>query len=376
MFIYLLLHIIRLALSIPCELYLGLSPHRSQAARRAGPEVRARLERDRPVGSLYWDLKISKISDMLGFAALVLFIVGNYVVYSSTECSKPPADSVPLFWSALTSLIISYMAILQVLILAFLLTCALPLLIVLLRALGLTNRLPQRDIKPDTGKIEQHDVDRLLKLVYYTPAPEEDQVQSDDPVHNAKRRSMEELERKRDTIAGLNAKSSIVDTLYAAGIDLPPSRPGTPVGGRPAAMERRETGASTASITQTALDAAATSPHHVTRLMRLFIPRRPRKQPASTRNAKPDKAKTETTGTQHVAGASMVKRKLKYPLHPLPAHRATCPICLCDFEEPVTEVQAGSTTAEAEAEDPEPLRLMACGHVLHVSCHVFLKLDC
>lgn len=46
----------------------------------------------------------------------------------------------------------------------------LPLLIAILSALGLSHRLPQRDIHPETGKISQDDIEKHSKLVYYTPA--------------------------------------------------------------------------------------------------------------------------------------------------------------------------------------------------------------
>ncbi len=41
LFKYLIIHVVRLALDIPIELYLGLSPHRTRQGRRAGPEARA-----------------------------------------------------------------------------------------------------------------------------------------------------------------------------------------------------------------------------------------------------------------------------------------------------------------------------------------------
>ncbi len=80
----------------------------------------------------------------------------------------------PLFWAALASLIVVYIFIVEIAVLAFLIVCALPLLIAVMRALGLTHRLPHRELHPETGKIGQDEVDKRVKLVYYTPAEEED----------------------------------------------------------------------------------------------------------------------------------------------------------------------------------------------------------
>lgn len=61
----------------------------------------------------------------------------------------------------------------------------------------------------------------------------------------------------------------------------------------------------------------------------------------------------------------------------IPAHRATCPICLCDFEEVidqpsssihVEETEADGRTISPEIKQVEPLRLLKCGHVMHKSC--------
>ncbi|KAJ1026869.1 hypothetical protein NDA16_002165 [Ustilago loliicola] len=175
LFKYIVVHIVRLALDIPVELYLGLSPHRTRQGRRAGPEARAAAERNRPLGSEYLDIKVGKISTLLGIASLVIFFVGNAIVYSSTECSRRPAEAVPLFWAALASLIIVYIFIVEIAVLAFLIICALPLLIVVMRALGLQHRLPQRELHPETGKIDQTEVDKRVKLVYYTPAEKDDE---------------------------------------------------------------------------------------------------------------------------------------------------------------------------------------------------------
>lgn len=351
LFKYIVVHIVRLALDIPVELYLCLSPHRTRQGRRAGPEARAAAERSRPLGSEYLDIKVGKISTLLGIASLVIFFVGNAIVYSSTECSRPPAEAVPLFWAALSSLIIVYIFIVEIAVLAFLIVCALPLLIVIMRALGLQHRLPQGELHPETGKIDQSEVDKRAKLVYYTPA-EEDEVgqgaegevsgQAEPGTPTSQLNSM--LEEARQVAAG-----------------------GDPAAVRPGLGSRRPTQESIQSASEAALGPFG-------RLTRLIIARRRSSPTTSGRNnhgkssatpAASSYAATPTAESNHPSSATTntksktsKKGKLKYPLHPLPAHRATCPICLCDFEEPEPD----------QGPEPEPLRLLECGHVMHRSC--------
>ncbi len=332
LFKYLVVHMVRLALDIPVELYLGLSPHRTRQGRRAGPEARAIAERDRPLGSEYLDVKVGKISTLLGIASLVIFFVGNAIVYSSTECSRKPAEAVPLFWSALASLVVVYIFIVEIAVLAFLIVCALPLLIVIMRALGLNHRLPQRELHPETGKIDQQEVDKRVKLVYYTPAEADDGNQPVDQI------SAQEASTPGE---GADATSA-----------LQPSRAG--MGSRQATQD------SLASASHPVLG-------RLSRLTRLIVARR-RSGPSANGESSKTAASIPATATSTPAaesrsaappGATSGQRPgLKYPLHPLPAHRATCPICLCDFEEP----EAG------QEPEPEPLRLLACGHVMHRSC--------
>ncbi|KAJ9479432.1 Zinc finger containing protein [Pseudozyma hubeiensis] len=346
LFNYLVVHIIRLALDIPVELYLGLSPHRTRRGRRAGPEARAIAERDRPLGSEYLDMKVGKISTLLGIASLVIFVVGNAIVYSSTECSHRPAEAVALFWTALASLIVVYIFIFEIAVLAFLIVCALPLLIMVMRALGLTHRLPQRELHPETGKIDQKEVDKRVKLVYYTPAEEEegeDGVVTEQAVDADRQHVVEEGEA----------------TAQQQG----ESRPS-----RPAMGSRQSTQQSTPTPSRTIWG-------NVSRLTRLLIARRPSETSAprlsgglkpvsptnntvTSPNSTPQTETGATASTPPNLTTSRRGKKLKYPLHPLPAHRATCPICLCDFEEPSPD----------EEPEPEPLRLLECGHVMHRGC--------
>ena len=355
LFKYLVVHIVRLALDIPVELYLGLSPHRTRQGRRAGPEARAVAERDRPLGSEYLDVKVGKISTLLGIASLVIFFVGNAIVYSSTECSQRPAEAVPLFWAALASLIVVYIFIVEIAVLAFLIVCALPLLIMVLRALGLNHRLPQRELHPETGKIDQEEVDKRVKLVYYTPAEEDEETAGGK--HGA------EEAQATDTTEHVNAASPSTSEIGEAkqpiaGSDAASNRPGL--------GSRRATQDTTQSTSNAALG-------RFSRLTRLLVARRRSSASSTTRLGRrkaaatpPDSSAANAPQTEpshmlksaKAAAKSAKHGKLKYPLHPLPAHRATCPICLCDFEEPEPDQEP----------EPEPLRLLECGHVMHRSC--------
>lgn len=97
---------------------------------------------------------------------------------------------------------------------AQLLVFFLPLLIGLLHIFGLSNRLPQRAIHPETGKISQGTIEEQTRLVYYTPAREEEEV----GVSNS-RNSLEELERLGDQLPNKDHRIQ-----QAMSIPLPLSR--------------------------------------------------------------------------------------------------------------------------------------------------------
>ncbi|EPQ27453.1 uncharacterized protein PFL1_04991 [Pseudozyma flocculosa PF-1] len=367
MFIYLLLHVLRLVATIPCDLYLGLSPHRAAGAQRLSPIARERLERERPIGSILWDSRINKLSNIFTLLNIVLFVVGNLVVFQSTECSEPPADSVALFFTCLTALIISYLILLEITILLVLLVCALPLLIVILRALGLGDRAQQLGIKPATAKVDQEEVDKRVKLVYFAPAKEEREGADATDAGGSKRTSLDQVERAFAGNAQIGSGEdspggSRLSALMAASIPLPPSRPGSPV----EEVASPSTDAAGPALARTTTRASSVAAKHrlpggLGRLQRLFWSRRAATRPiagggggdATPRKEAPAPAKRVEDIPKHR------RRKLAHPLLEIPAHRATCAICLSDFEEPSLDL------ADPE---PEPLRHLDCGHVLHKSC--------
>lgn len=88
-FVFLTLHIIRVAVCIPIDIYLGLSPHRNARARRDGAQGQLERERNRLVGNLILDRKLSRLSDLFGFIHVVLFVVGSeYLFPTSSGISK------------------------------------------------------------------------------------------------------------------------------------------------------------------------------------------------------------------------------------------------------------------------------------------------
>ncbi|KAN0065662.1 hypothetical protein ACQY0O_000792 [Thecaphora frezii] len=373
MFIFLLLYVLRLAAILPCDLYLGLSPHRASASQHHSHLARYRLERNRAFGSLLWDSRISKLSNLLGFLGIVLFIIGNFVVFSSSECSEPPADSVPLFFASLAALIVGYVVILEIIILLFLVACAVPLLILILRALGMGDRVATRfGPKHATGKVAQSVIDERVKLVYFTPAKEDGEATGNEARERGARRSLDELREATngglEVQVGQGAVLSRTDALIAASVMLPPSRPMSPtvaaVSGSASSdlnLSLFRTGTAGSVGTRASSKRQRRAPAKLARLQRLFFARQalPRPLKSEATSSQQQQSQLEPQEQQEVAIPAHRRRTLKYPLHPIPEHRAMCTICLSDFEEPSLDLQD---------EEPEPLRLLECGHVLHKSC--------
>jgi hypothetical protein len=84
-FIYLVLHVTRLVVLLPLDIYLTLSPHGNARQRRPGARNFVERERNRTFGSLERDRKVAKLVDLLSLGYCVLFVVGNWAVWSRTE---------------------------------------------------------------------------------------------------------------------------------------------------------------------------------------------------------------------------------------------------------------------------------------------------
>ncbi|CAO1628101.1 unnamed protein product [Sympodiomycopsis kandeliae] len=335
-FVYLALHVVRVAASLPTDLYLSLSPHRSARERRLGSSGFAQRERRRQFGSIQLDRKASRFGDLLGFCHVILFAIGNYVVWSGTECSQSPADSVPLFWTSVSMLSITYLVILNIVFLIFMVVFFLPLLLSILSALGLQNRLPTRRIRPETAKVDKSDVDKVTKLVYYTPAVEEDPT----------------TDREQETTTATAGN----DAIQAQSQTQPHNHSAPPLT-TPTLSANEAGGDSMRPL-------SPSSPTWRHRLLGSLLPFRRNQHHKSNNHHSSASSAISSSNTPNTATSISTLSPptgLKYPLHPIPSHRATCPICLCDFEEPP------SLQPEGEAE-PEPLRLLPCNHVLHMSC--------
>jgi hypothetical protein len=387
MFVYLTLHIIRAGFSIPVDFYLGLSPHRTPSARRAGSEGQSDRERNRTVGSLALDRKLSRVSDLLGLCHVVLFIVGNYVVWTNIACNNASSRSRPLWIACVCMLSVTYTIIFEVMLMIFvsravddvsmkalfdvflesqLLVFFLPLLLALLRALGLA--IPQRAIRPETGKIDQDDIEKQSSLVYFTLAKDEEaEVRSS-------REDLERLDLKLE-----EEKIVTEESREAVETPLP--------------LSRTNTTQSKAPSQRTATPHTNTTPGR--RRMGLLFGFARRRTDEDQKRGSASK-KTDDAKNQGGNPKGKSKERLKYPIYPVsetstlcliianrldpcisqvPAHRATCPICLCDFEELATK-KASNSDADAEAEaglgndddKVEPLRLLKCGHLMHMAC--------
>lgn len=258
-----------------------------------------------------------------------------------TECSSAPADSVPLFWTSVAMLAISYAIIAEIIILIFAIVFFLPMVIYVMRALGLGDRLPRAGIQPETGKISQKVVDEI-KLVYYTPAEEDDGEEGD-------------AGTTQDRI--VQAALEVGETMFSS--TIPPAVPMDGVQGH--SIRNKAEGKKRGGWA------------------RLFM----------VRKRMPSDAVLGKGGASKRGEPAL---NLKYPLHPIPINRATCSICLCDFERPEdairntgTELSGGwkketeesgkkKSKRKQKKEDrqeeevvPEPLRLLECSHVFHVS---------
>ena len=126
--IYLALHLTRITLSLPRQssnfslvtnlnsifnaavsIYAALVP--PVPSRRDTAAIIAAQEANRRIGSPRLDLRLRKISDLLALASVVLFILANVWIFSSTQCDR---SSPLLYYGALSAIIISYLYVAEV----------------------------------------------------------------------------------------------------------------------------------------------------------------------------------------------------------------------------------------------------------------------
>lgn len=105
--LYLVLLVVRIALSFPTALWSAITPHPS---RRDSPERRQELERARLVGNDRIDHRVKKLSEIVSLYGLIVFLVGNIWVISSNTCST---TNPTLYRGALAAVVLSWLWILE-----------------------------------------------------------------------------------------------------------------------------------------------------------------------------------------------------------------------------------------------------------------------
>ncbi len=288
-------------------------------------------------------------------------------------------------------LAISYIIILEILLLIIAIVFFLPLVIFIMRALGLGDRLPQARIHPETGKISQNVVDQI-KLVYYTPAEEDDdnkddaaQQQSQQDGEGAKSPGAEQDEQDRIMQSALAVPATPTEDAADKQLEAEPeeaelqARAPAATGGmirlffarrRTAARLLRAgtSGRPRPAVAQPGLgdgaagedkadegDTSSSSSDEGGIRLRIL---RGASSSGGGKDSKKLKAEQEKEREKEKEKERERKRlQLKYPLHPIPAHRATCSICLCDFERPEEQIRERQRAREAEAEEARKARL-------------------
>jgi hypothetical protein len=190
-------------------------------------------------------------------------------------------------------------------------------------------------INPDVPKMPRTLVDRI-PLVMYIPVPvrEEEKAPQTAPEPG-----------KHDTVDGIQ-----VEHIY----------PPAPLASPPLAKIKP--------------DASTPAPTSTRTRRRFFFFRRKKAHPA------PPGGNEESKGGEEVDLEAGWERN-EYPFVKLEANRAACAVCLMDFEPPKRVGEKGKSKDQGKGateekvegvgggtgEAAEPLRLLACGHVFHVS---------
>lgn len=291
---------------------------------------------------------------------------------------------------------LSYLVILNVIFLIFMIVFFLPLLIGILRALGLGHRIPQQGIRPSTGKVGKDEVDKVTKLVYYVPEeePESATGASEAPEGGAasppasaggqgepdEQSSGHEDAHKHAGTPATNAEvhahvqearatarqgrggwTHILGSLLGLTRDSGHSTTSHSTG---ATAHTGDAGMDT-SVGSETVKAGDDEDSHLNQ--RLGGRSSRTRRGAGQRSG----SSADHAGRGSKPSDAPSARKFKYPLHPLPSHRSTCPICLCDFESPLgasNQDSEGAPAGQGSEAEPEPLRLLPCNHVLHASC--------
>ncbi|GAA5892451.1 uncharacterized protein JCM6883_007362 [Sporobolomyces salmoneus] len=161
--LYLILLIVRIALSFPTALWSAISPRHS---RRDPPERRDELERNRLIGNQRIDHRLKKLSDLVSLYGLIIFPLGNIWLISSNTCS---ATNPILYKGALAAVILSWLWILEFFILCALALFFLPILLYGMRHWGWGEK------KHEVGPLKKHDISKLPRRIFVGTLSEDSQ---------------------------------------------------------------------------------------------------------------------------------------------------------------------------------------------------------
>ncbi|KAF8332064.1 uncharacterized protein EI90DRAFT_3123139 [Cantharellus anzutake] len=341
-----------------------------------GPPPQPRTESDK-----LWD----RLNNFTTILVMVHFSMTNYFLLSSTRtCRK---SSPHLWWLTFAILALTYLIILELLMICFTVFILMPLVFIALnivlictghRPISPRQMLDPGHISPDTPKMPQKLVDKI-PLVLYIPAPE--------PANNSNTASNDQ-----SLSTGANSKSQSPAPADPEGGEeqhvYPPTAVQSPtieieesVRMEPARDEPLEV---ISPISQLPPTPART----VKKRGRFAFLRRHRSlqrnilypsQPGDS-SPKVDEGDEEWED---------LWEKSKLPFVRLEGNRAACAICLMDFDEPPrkkdqetkngasdpssssaapTSDANGPMASQAAPGEPEPLRLLECGHCFHKSC--------
>ncbi|KAG1716630.1 hypothetical protein ID866_508 [Astraeus odoratus] len=287
-----------------------------------------------PYNHLY--ARLSLLASML---SLAWFLTAHVLEYTSIQTCRLSAPLV--WWLTFSILCTMYFIVLEVVLFGFLVFMVLPLIMLLYSVVLLClGRHPLQNphyIKPEIGKLPKSIVDRIPLVIYIPPPPDDvvSPISLPKPVHSY------------------------------------PPKP-------PSALRRKRFA---------------------------FLPRRLKKSSATDSRAE-DKKVVAQKNAENKEEETWEDNweKYDYPFVRLDGNRAACAVCLMDFEEPkrLPATQDGEVKREAESdaltsspkgeeteipvehiteeerdalprlqdagEGPQPLRLLACGHVFHKTC--------
>ncbi|KAG8822707.1 hypothetical protein FRC19_005394 [Serendipita sp. 401] len=283
---------------------------------------------------------LQSLTTILSFLSLVWFVASHIMIYTSLDTCR--RTSPHLWWLAFAIMSIAYVLIVEVLVIVFFLFFFIPTLLLLINLLLLClGRRPlfrANGINHEIGKLPQEVVQRI-PLVFYIPTPPPKEVKE---------------------TTGTNAHT------------YPPTAP-------------QEPGVAEAQKEEPAESADGSQSH---RRHRFFFLSKLKKSKGDSKAGEKEQSKGKQKAPVDEWEANWERGE--YPFVKLPENRATCAICLLDFEEPprrgsahpsisgpiaiqgkeTTEnrVPVESLSLQDAGEGATPLRLLACGHAFHQTC--------